>query len=69
MIDEGTQGDLGTWEEVLGLGASVSVRDTGSVGHLLLPELTLRLQLSPLAWLLSCQEGGMSMGTAAFLST
>lgn len=41
----------------------------GSVGRLLLQELTLRLQLLLLAWLLSCQEGGMFMGTAAFLST
>lgn len=41
----------------------------GSVGRLLLQELTLHLLLLLLAWLLSCQEGAMATGAAAFLST
>lgn len=46
---------------------SLSQGQCGSVGRLLLQEWTLHLQLLPLTWLLSCQEGGMSMGTTAFL--
>lgn len=61
MIEAGPQGALGKWEEVSGSGASVE--------GLVLAFAGVGFESAALAaWLLSCQEGCISMVTTAFLS-